>query len=322
MISSASNGGTQVAMSTFARTAFGHASYASFRPTYSPSLFRTILAYHNERGGHGTALDMGCGHGIMARELAPHFDTVHAIDPAAGMVEQARTLLNSILNIHVRQAGSEDLSFLPDDSVDLVVAGQAAHWFDFGRAWPELARVVRSGGSLAFAGYKDHVLVGHPEASEAFRAFSYGEGEVAPGIEGMGRFWEFPGRGILRDSYAAIQPPASEWEGVRRLAWDPDAGAAAAAGVEGVPQEVLWQRHAMTLGQLEGYVRTYSAYSNWREAHPQRRRRAEGGEGDVVDAMFDAVVDAVPAWRVRGEAWRDVEVDAVWGSVILLARRR
>jgi SAM-dependent methyltransferase len=38
---------------------------------------------------------------------------------------------------------------LPDASVDAVLAGQAAHWFDLDRAMPEIARVLAPGGVLA-----------------------------------------------------------------------------------------------------------------------------------------------------------------------------
>ena len=38
---------------------------------------------------------------------------------------------------------------LPDASVDAVLAGQAMHWFDMGRAIPEIARILRPGGLFA-----------------------------------------------------------------------------------------------------------------------------------------------------------------------------
>ena len=38
---------------------------------------------------------------------------------------------------------------LPDQSVDAVLAGQAAHWFDLDRALPEIARVLTPGGVFA-----------------------------------------------------------------------------------------------------------------------------------------------------------------------------
>jgi SAM-dependent methyltransferase len=45
-------------------------------------------------------------------------------------------------------AGSAEEIPLADSSADGVVAGQAAHWFDMRRAVPEMARVLRLGGSL------------------------------------------------------------------------------------------------------------------------------------------------------------------------------
>jgi len=96
--------------------------------------------------------------------------------------------------------------------------------------------------------------------------------------------------------------------------------------VDAAPDEVLWQRKRLKLGELEGYVRTYSAFDGWQSANPGRKSRAEaggGGEGDVVDLMFDEVVAAVPEWQKAAgdEGWRDIEVEAVWGTVLLLARR-
>ena len=46
------------------------------------------------------------------------------------------------------------------------------------------------------------------------------------------------------------------------------------------------------------------------------------GEGDIIDEMFDKMLEAEPEWKKAGEGWRDVEVENEWGSVILLARRK
>jgi SAM-dependent methyltransferase len=46
-------------------------------------------------------------------------------------------------------AGAETLP-LPDRDVDLVVAAQAAHWFDPAAAGREFRRVLRDGGAVAF----------------------------------------------------------------------------------------------------------------------------------------------------------------------------
>ncbi|KAI1481922.1 S-adenosyl-L-methionine-dependent methyltransferase [Daldinia eschscholtzii] len=299
-------------MATFARPTFSAKAYAAFRPAYPPSLFRTVLNYHQQPASNGTLLDLGCGHGLIARYLRPHFKSVIAIDPSAGMITQAKqTTTDSAITF--RQGSAEDLDFLSDGSVDMAVAGQAAHWFDYGKVWPNLARVVRSGGTVAFWGYKDNVLVGAERATEIMERFVYGFGEVAPGIEGMGPYWEQPGRSILRDLLRSVHPPDSDWKEVTRLEHEP--------GEEGT-DETRWMCKKMKLGEVEGYLKTFSAYNGWKEAHPEVKSREEGGEGDVLDIMWDHMVDAVPEWKAMGEQWREVEVENDWGTYILMARRR
>ncbi|PHH92796.1 hypothetical protein CDD83_4955 [Cordyceps sp. RAO-2017] len=301
-------------MSVFGRASFSAAGYAAARPSYPASLFRTVLGHH--RGPKGFLLDLGCGHGIAAREMSPHFGRVMGIDRSAGMIQQASSMTAGEANISFRQGGAEDLSFLADGSVDMVVAGQAAHWFDYSKAWPELARVVRRGGSLAFWGYKDNVLVGHARANEVLDRFCYAEGEVAPGVEGMQRYWEQPGRERVRQLLRAVEPPAAAWKDVERIEYDVQMDAASAPDAERA-----WMRKRINLGGLEAYLRTFSAFQGWRDAHPQARSRAEEGEGDLADMMMEAIVASEPQWQAMGDRWREAEVETVWGTYILLARR-
>ncbi|KAF4126524.1 LOW QUALITY PROTEIN: trans-aconitate 3-methyltransferase [Geosmithia morbida] len=300
------------------RATFSAAGYAAARPSYPPILFKRVLDYH-EGAGFGTVVDLGCGHGLVARELGGHFERAVGVDPSAGMIRQASESTPQGSNITFRQSRSEDLSFLADGSVDLAVAAQAAHWFDYGKAWPELARVVRSGGSLAFWGYKDNVLIGHPQANAIFDAFCYGKDDVAPGIEGMDKYWERPGRDILRRLLRDIEPPVSDWQGVKRIVCDVDAS----VKEEDIPGGgEAWLRKKLTLGGFESYVRTFSAFQGWKDANPGMVSRADGGQGDLVDLLMDRVVEAEPEWKVLGDGWRDAEVETVWGTCILLAKRR
>ncbi|RCI10397.1 hypothetical protein L249_4395 [Ophiocordyceps polyrhachis-furcata BCC 54312] len=290
------------------RATFSAAGYAAARPSYPASLYRTVLAYHD--GPRDLAIDLGCGHGVVAREISRHFKRVIGIDMSVGMVEQATETTTEQANVTFRRGGAESLSFLDDGSVDMAVAGQSAHWFDYDRAWPELSRVVRPGGSLAFWGYKDNVLVGHGAASRALDRFCYGPGEVAPGIEGMRRFWEQPGRERVRGLLRMVEPPAEAWTDVKRMEHDVDVDA------DSHGASTTWLRMRMRLGELEAYVRTFSAFQGWRDAHPQARSRAEGGEGDVADAMMESIVEAEPEWRALGEEWRDAETEVAWGTHI------
>ena len=132
------------------KSTFSHASYAAFRPSYPPSLYDTVLAYHH--GPKKTCVDLGCGHGIVARYLSRSFSKVIGTDSSDGMIEQARssTPQDGYPNLTFRKSSAESLTFLENESVDLVVAGQAAHWFDTTVLFPEMERIVRKGGSKYF----------------------------------------------------------------------------------------------------------------------------------------------------------------------------
>ncbi|KAJ0138030.1 Uncharacterized protein HZ326_19027 [Fusarium oxysporum f. sp. albedinis] len=272
-------------MSIYGRATFSAAGYAAARPTYPASLFKTILGYYHHEDPHGTLLDLGSGHGIVAMELSPRFARAIAIDPSAGMMQQGI---------------AEDLSFLPAHSVDMAVAGESAHWFDYPRVWPELSRVVKSGGSLAFWGYKDNIIIGHPQANKIFERLCYGEGDVSPGLEGLNQYWERPARDILRGLMADVKPPEWDWDKIKRITYNVDKDTTEVADTE-----TAWMRSKINLGQFEAY-----------------KSRAEGGEGDIVDILFDQILEAEPEWKAQGDRWRDIEVESVWGTYILLAKRK
>lgn len=78
----------------------------------------------------------------------------------------------------------------------------------------------------------------------------------------MGRFFEEPGRSILKDGFRAIVPPAEEWEGVKRLVLELEDSPT--YGLERAAEEALWLRKRLTLGEYGVYLRTMSAVSNWK----------------------------------------------------------
>jgi hypothetical protein len=225
------------------------------------------------------------------------------------MITQAKSSSSEYPNIEFRQASAEDLGFVEDGSLDMVVAGQAAHWFDYSKVWPELGRKMRKGGTLAFWGYKDNIFVEYPRATKVLDEYCYGPNTMGP-------FWEQPGRNILRDKLRAVVPPASEWEDIRRIEYEP--GTRGKGSGEG---ELLMAKR-LKLGEVEGYARTFSSFHTWAAEHPERKARKDGGEGDIVDEMFDKMLEVEPEWKAAGENWRDFEVENEWGSVILLARKK
>lgn len=289
-------------MATFAKAGFNAVSYAAFRPTYPQAVFKTVLAYH--RGPSDLLLDLGCGHGLISRELSPSFKTILGTDPSSSMIAQAKSSSNNFSNVQWSVASAEDLSFVEDGSLDMVVAGQAAHWFDYKKAWPELGRKMRKGGTLAFWGYVDNKFVGYPKASTILLDYCYGP-------ENMGPHWEQPGRNIHRNLLKDVKPPETEWEDVQRIEYDQ---------VKGLGDRLMWRK--VKLGEMEGYARTFSCFHNWAAGHTEHRARKDGGKGDIIDWMMDDMLEAEPEWGNQGESWRDFEVEIEWGSYILLARRK
>ncbi|MCJ1303636.1 hypothetical protein MMC08_006446 [Hypocenomyce scalaris] len=295
-------------MATFAKPTFSATSYAAFRPSYPASLYSHVLAYH--RGPKTLLLDLGCGHGLISRYLAEYFSKVMGTDPSTGMLGQAQssTPKTEYPNVEFREATAEVLPFLSDTSVDMVVAGQAAHWFDYPKLFPEMKRVVRKGGTLAFWGYSDPVFVEFPKATRILEHYMYGNEDRL-----LGPHWE-PGRAIVRNKLRDIKPPTSDWTTIKRIEYEP--------GTNGprTGEGTMFMNRRLTLGDCQNYMRTFSSVHTWQEKHPKRRKREEGGDGDIVDEMFDEMRQAEPGWQVE-ERWEEKEVELEFGSALLLARK-
>jgi SAM-dependent methyltransferase len=121
------------------RTSFGSvaADYAVLRPGYPADAVAFLLGTRPRR-----VLDLGAGTGLLTGELLTAGHEVVAVDVSAPMLAQLSARLPAV---PVAVGGAEDVP-LPDASVDAVVAGQAAHWFDPAPAARELRRVLRPGG--------------------------------------------------------------------------------------------------------------------------------------------------------------------------------
>jgi len=66
------------------------AHYSKVRTGYSPKLYDFILSHHQSKEGErGVLLDVGCGPGTAAQDLASDFDTVIGVDPGEAMIRVA-----------------------------------------------------------------------------------------------------------------------------------------------------------------------------------------------------------------------------------------
>ncbi|KAK6439127.1 trans-aconitate methyltransferase 1 [Oleoguttula sp. CCFEE 5521] len=294
-------------MATFAKSAFNTASYAAFRPVYPESLYKFVLQYH--RGPKRLCVDLGCGPGIVTRKLSKQFDKTIGIDPSGGMIRQARegAQQDSSRDIEFWEGSAETGTAAIDaGSVDLVVAAQAAHWFDQAKLWPEMQRIMRTGGTLAFWGYKDHVFVDYPHATEVMQRYAYDQHP-----DKLGSYWPQPGRSILQDQLRAIKPPEEDWEDIDRELYEPDTK----GPYSGDGKNLM--AYELSVGSCKSYVRTWSSYHGWAEAHPDAVARDKGGKGDIMDEMFDEIAK-------KDKIFRDdtFPVNVEWGSAVIRARKR
>lgn len=128
---------------------FGAAAsaYALHRPDYPIDAIKWAIAPVSDLERPVDALDLGAGTGKLTALLAGLSGPEHvvAIEPDPEMLAELRRGLPEVKALE----GRAEAIPLPDGSVDAVLAGQAAHWFDLDRALPEIARVLRPGGVLA-----------------------------------------------------------------------------------------------------------------------------------------------------------------------------
>ncbi len=120
------------------------ARYATYRPRYPAALVDALA----DRSATHTAWDIGCGSGQLSVSLAERFDRVIATDPAQAQLDAV------LAHPRVEYCCSPaEESGLPEASVDLAVAAQAAHWFDWPRFVVEVGRVARPGALIALVSY-------------------------------------------------------------------------------------------------------------------------------------------------------------------------
>jgi len=125
------------------------AAYAEHRPDYPKAAVRWALEPAQKALGHPDGilhvLDLGAGTGKLTTVVAGLGHRVTSVEPHPGMLAELHAQVPSATAL---QGGAEDIP-LPDASVDAVIVGQAFHWFDQKRALPEIARVLRPGGTVA-----------------------------------------------------------------------------------------------------------------------------------------------------------------------------
>lgn len=260
---------------------------------------------------------MGCGPGVVSRHVADEFDRVIGVDPSEGMIAQARYLSppSKFPRLEFRRGPAENLPFIQDSSVDAVFVGQAVHWFNHEKFFFEMSRILRHGGTLAYWGYTDHVLIDYPKATAVLHqnCLDRGGGGSNDDPDRLGYYWERPGRKLVESYLRDIEPPPERWRETERLEYEPSLDGSR------IGKGKLFLYRKMTIGDCKEYMRTWSAYHSWMRAHPDHKKRGVEGEGDVIDSIFDKMA-AAENWDTS--TMENLKVDVEWGTALVMTRKR
>lgn len=122
-------------------------NYVRYRPSYPQEI---IPLLQKEAGlSHNSSIaDIGSGTGISTEMFLRAGYPVKAVEPNREMRQAAERLLASYPGFH-NVEGSAQATTLPDQSVDLLVAAQAFHWFNTPATRAEFTRILKPGGHIA-----------------------------------------------------------------------------------------------------------------------------------------------------------------------------
>lgn len=128
----------------FARQGKG---YLKSRPAYPETLFNYLASACSN---HHLAWDCATGNGQFAAGLSPCFENIYATDIHPDPLKHAIQKPN----ISYHAVSAEDVS-LPENSVDLITAAQAIHWFNQAEFYETVRRVAKPGAIIAVIGFRE-----------------------------------------------------------------------------------------------------------------------------------------------------------------------
>lgn len=121
--------------------------YVKYRPAYPSS----IVDFLQDKYGitpDAIVADIGSGTGISSRLFLEKEYTVIGVEPNKEMRERSVELLKEYKKF-TTIAGTAEQTLLKDKTADLVIAGQAYHWFNAVDAKAEFRRIIKPGGIVA-----------------------------------------------------------------------------------------------------------------------------------------------------------------------------
>ena len=121
-------------------------NYVRYRPGYPREIIGLLKKECGLQPEHVIA-DIACGTGIFTKLLLENGNRVIGVEPNAEMRKAGEEYLKDYPNFDV-VVGTAEATTLPAQSIHIVTAAQAAHWFDRRKAHIEFQRILRPHGWL------------------------------------------------------------------------------------------------------------------------------------------------------------------------------
>ncbi len=157
--------------------------YVRFRPSYPKEVTETLK---RECGltRDSVIADIAFGTGIFTRLLLEHGNPVFGVEPNPDMRRAGEEFLKAYPKFK-SVSGTAEATTLPDKSVDLITAAQAAHWFDRDKAMREFQRILRPDGFMVLI-WNDRKMTGS-RFSEAYELLVEKYGTDYSEVQRLGR---------------------------------------------------------------------------------------------------------------------------------------
>ncbi len=121
-------------------------NYVRYRPHYPAEIIPFLKEQIGLKSGWVIA-DIGSGTGISSELFLQNGNIVYAVEPNLEMRQAAEAMFKNNKKFISVNASAEDSS-LRDGSIDLIIAGQALHWFDPIASKKEFQRIAASDAYL------------------------------------------------------------------------------------------------------------------------------------------------------------------------------
>jgi SAM-dependent methyltransferase len=119
-------------------------NYVRYRPSY-PAEAVGLLKQECGLSLASVVADIASGTGIFTKLLLETGCRVYGVEPNPDMRKAGEEFLSSYPKF-VSVAGAAEATTLPEGSLDLATAAQAAHWFNLKKARQEFLRILKPGG--------------------------------------------------------------------------------------------------------------------------------------------------------------------------------